>query len=61
MSPDDSRVPIVVGVTSFVLSVAFLAVSIRVYTRIFVIRQFGMDDWASVFAFVSFGKSSSSL
>ncbi|KAK7442888.1 hypothetical protein Landi51_09436 [Colletotrichum acutatum] len=52
MSPDDSRVPIVVGVTSFVLSVAFLAVSIRVYTRIFVIRQFGMDDWASVFAFL---------
>ncbi|KZL78555.1 integral membrane protein, partial [Colletotrichum tofieldiae] len=49
--PTDSRVPTVIGVTSFVLSVAFLAVSIRIYIRLYVLRQFGVDDWAAVFAF----------
>ncbi|OHF03866.1 hypothetical protein CORC01_00728 [Colletotrichum orchidophilum] len=52
MNPDESRAQMVIGVACFVLSVAFLAVSIRVYTRVLVIRQFGIDDWASVFAFL---------
>lgn len=50
--PNDSRVGLVIAVTSSVLTVAFVAVALRVYTRAVLLRQFGMDDWATVFAFL---------
>ncbi|TQN66406.1 hypothetical protein CSHISOI_09012, partial [Colletotrichum shisoi] len=53
LDPTNSRGPMLVGVTSFVLSVAFVAVSLRIYVRTCLIRQVGMDDWASVIAFVN--------
>ncbi|OBR04232.1 Integral membrane protein [Colletotrichum higginsianum IMI 349063] len=52
IDPTDSRGPLLVGVTSFVLSVAFVAVSLRIYVRSCLIRQIGMDDWASIIAFL---------
>ncbi|KAJ0385122.1 hypothetical protein COL922a_007005 [Colletotrichum nupharicola] len=50
-NPNDSRQTLIIGVTSFVLSVAFLAVTIRTYTRAFLLRQFGIDDGAAIFTF----------
>ncbi|KAF4831729.1 Satratoxin biosynthesis SC1 cluster protein 4 [Colletotrichum siamense] len=51
INPNDSRQTLIIGVTSFVLSVAFLAVTIRTYTRVFLLRQFGIDDGAAIFTF----------
>ncbi|KAF9871864.1 hypothetical protein CkaCkLH20_10798 [Colletotrichum karsti] len=53
IDPSESRQTLIVGVTAFVLSVAFLAVSIRTYTRALMLRQFGLDDWTAIFTFVS--------
>lgn len=32
---------------------AFVAASLRCYTRAFLVKSFGLDDWAMVAAFVS--------
>ncbi|KAJ0164648.1 hypothetical protein CTA2_527 [Colletotrichum tanaceti] len=52
LDPNQTRGPLMVGVTIFVLSIAFLAVSLRIYVRGFLIRQIGMDDWAAIVAFL---------
>lgn len=41
-----------ITVVAVVLGVATLAVSLRVYARAVMIRQFGYDDWAAVVALV---------
>ncbi|KAL0932641.1 uncharacterized protein CTRU02_211604 [Colletotrichum truncatum] len=51
IDPNETRQPLIIGVTAFVLSIAFLAVSIRTYTRAVMLRQFGMDDWAAIGTF----------
>ncbi|KAK1966843.1 hypothetical protein LY78DRAFT_577598 [Colletotrichum sublineola] len=48
----DSRVPTSIGAISFVLTVAFIAVALRTYTRFFLLKQPGIDDWAAVFTFL---------
>jgi hypothetical protein len=50
--PYESRQTTVIGVTTFVLAVTAIAVSLRVYTRAFILRQFGVDDWIAVVTFV---------
>jgi hypothetical protein len=49
----DDRSPVVIGSVVFCLVVATVAVSLRIYTRKFVINQLGIDDYFSVFALVS--------
>ncbi|TDZ16005.1 Satratoxin biosynthesis SC1 cluster protein 4 [Colletotrichum orbiculare MAFF 240422] len=51
IDPNASRQGLIIGVVTFVLSVTFLAVAIRTYTRGFFLRQFGMDDWAAIGTF----------
>lgn len=48
----DSRVPTVIGVVTFTLSVATLFVGLRIYTRAVVIKQLGYDDLCAVIALV---------
>ncbi len=56
-NPNESRVPTIVAVTSFVLRVAAVAVSLGIYTRAVILKQLGIDDWMAVFTFV--GRTSS--
>ncbi|EFQ36740.1 hypothetical protein CGRA01v4_08471 [Colletotrichum graminicola] len=45
----DSRASTAIGVVSTVLSVTFLVVALRIYTRLCILKQIGMDDWAAMF------------
>lgn len=47
----ESRVGTVIGTTSFLLCLAATVVGLRIYTRAFIIRQMGPDDWAAIIAF----------
>lgn len=49
----ESRQATVIGVTCFVLTVATLAVAARLYTRAFIIRTVGIDDYMAVVSLVS--------
>lgn len=49
----DSRVPTVIGVIAFTLTVATAAVSLRIYTRKFIVNQVGIDDYFAILALVS--------
>ena len=51
--PSESRVITIVAIVAFVLTIAATAVALRVYTRICVLKQFGIDDWAAIVTFVS--------
>ncbi|KAF6804695.1 hypothetical protein CMUS01_14788 [Colletotrichum musicola] len=51
IDPNETRGPLIVGVTCFVLSVAFFCVALRTYTRAFMLRQFGIDDGIAIFTF----------
>lgn len=53
VSPADSRAGITIGVVTLVLTVASIAVGLRVYVRAFLIKQFGLDDCAAIASFVS--------
>ena len=53
VSPEDSRAGVTIGVVILVLTIASIAVGLRVYTRAFVIKQFGWDDFAAIASFVS--------
>lgn len=47
---DRSWVPITVVTAT--LSIATFCVCLRIYVRAFIIRRFGVDDWAAVIAIV---------
>ncbi|CAI0653346.1 unnamed protein product [Colletotrichum noveboracense] len=47
----DSRRAVMVGVTSFAFALALLAVIMRTYTRVFLLRRFGIDDGAAILTF----------
>ncbi|KAL6401912.1 hypothetical protein AUP68_14369 [Ilyonectria robusta] len=49
----ESRKSTIIAIVSSVLTVAFLLVSMRVYTRAVILRNFGIDDWSCIFAFIS--------
>lgn len=49
----ESRKSTIIAIVSSVLTVAFLLTSMRLYTRAVILRNFGIDDWACIFAFVS--------
>ncbi|KAH7008820.1 hypothetical protein EDB80DRAFT_717523 [Ilyonectria destructans] len=49
----ESRKSTIIAIVSSVLTVAFLLVSMRVYTRAVLLRNFGFDDWCCIFAFIS--------
>ncbi|KAH7349622.1 hypothetical protein B0T11DRAFT_289572 [Plectosphaerella cucumerina] len=50
--PHDSRKGVIIGVTAFTLTVAFITVALRVYTRAVILRQFKLDDYTAVVAFL---------
>jgi hypothetical protein len=52
LEPDESRATLAIAITSSVLGVAFVAVVLRIYTRAFVIKNVGWDDYAAVISFV---------
>jgi hypothetical protein len=52
LDPNESRKTLIIIVISGLLAVSFLSVSLRLYTRTFLIKQFGWDDAAAIFAFV---------
>jgi hypothetical protein len=52
VDPHDSRKGVIIGVTAFTLTVAFITVALRVYTRAVILRQFKLDDYTAVVAFV---------
>lgn len=49
---EESRAGVTVAVTTLVVGLAFAAVATRIYTRAFLLKQMGPDDWASICAFV---------
>lgn len=49
----DTRVPTVIAVIAFTLTVATAAVGLRIYTRKYIINNMGFDDYFAVFALVS--------
>jgi hypothetical protein len=51
--PNESRAGLIIGITTFVVTVAGIAVTTRAYTRACILRQFGLDDWLAIVAFVS--------
>ncbi|KAH8170403.1 hypothetical protein LIA77_09184 [Sarocladium implicatum] len=51
LDPNESRKTLIIIVISGLLAVSFLSVSLRLYTRTFLIKQFGWDDAAAIFAF----------
>ncbi|TVY65604.1 hypothetical protein LSUE1_G007941 [Lachnellula suecica] len=50
----ENRGPQVTGVTTFFLLLSTLTILARCYCRTFVIRGFGLDDWAAIVAWVFF-------
>jgi hypothetical protein len=54
MDPNESRADTIIGVVSFVLTVAATALGLRIYTRRVLLKQFGLDDWLACVAFVSY-------
>ena len=48
----ESRVPIVIGVIILTLSVATIAVGLRIYTRKVILNSLGIDDFFAVFTLV---------
>lgn len=48
----ESRGPVIRTVTWLGVIIPFIFVVLRVYTRVFVRKVFGMDDWVIVFAMV---------
>lgn len=56
LAPRDAR-PIdmrqeIVGATAAVLTCATIVTVLRAYVRRLVLRQWGMDDWASMFSYI---------
>jgi len=49
----ESNLPWILGLTSLFHSIALLFVGLRVYTRLFHVRSFGMDDALIVVSMVS--------
>ena len=49
----ESRGPTIRAVTWLSVLLPLLVVSLRVYTRVFVRKVFGLDDWVIVFSLVS--------
>jgi hypothetical protein len=49
----ETRQATIIGIVTMVLSIAATAVALRVYTRGFLLKQFGLDDGLACFAFVS--------
>jgi hypothetical protein len=45
--------PVVQSVTIAVLVIAWIAVGLRYYVRIFMVKSFGMDDWFITLTLVS--------
>ncbi|KAF5020469.1 hypothetical protein F66182_7508 [Fusarium sp. NRRL 66182] len=48
----ESRSPVIRSVTWLSVILPFIFVSLRVYTRLFVRKVFGLDDWVIVFALI---------
>jgi len=48
----DNRGPLIAAVGILFLVLTWVAVSLRCYVRIFMIKSFGLDDWLSVAALV---------
>lgn len=48
----ESKAYVPIAAVAVTLSLTTAAVSLRTYTRIYMIRQFGMDDWAAIVALV---------
>ena len=51
--PSETRAPTVIGVVSFLCTLAATAVGLRVYTRWRLIKQFGIDDGLACLSLVS--------
>lgn len=49
----ETRGPMIRAVTWLSVILPFILVSLRVYTRVFVRKVFGLDDWVIVFSLVS--------
>lgn len=48
----ENRAPQVTGVAALFLVLSTLTILARSYCRIFVVKGFGLDDWAAVIAWV---------
>ena len=52
IDPTESKKTLIYAVISGMLGVAFVSLCLRLYTRAVLIKQFGWDDGAAIFAFV---------
>jgi hypothetical protein len=53
LDPNESRAGVIIGVVCFVLAVASTALALRIYTRGFLLKKLGPDDYIACFAYVS--------
>ncbi|KAH8160294.1 hypothetical protein CIB48_g7948 [Xylaria polymorpha] len=51
--PHDNMAHVIIGVAVAVLSIASLSVGLRIYTRAYVVRLIGVDDYLSILALPS--------
>jgi hypothetical protein len=57
---DESRAAVPIAVVIVMLTATIGVVGTRVYTRGYMLHQFGMDDWASIVAVVCFSQPKTS-
>lgn len=50
--PIEGRGPQLLGVVSFFFALSTFAIILRCYCRIVMVKNFGVDDWFAVFAWV---------
>jgi len=55
------RGPEVVGVYSFFLALTTLTIFLRVYCRLVLVKNFGLDDWFGVIAWVQIAQTRNSF
>lgn len=48
----ESRAWVPIAVVTSTLTIATISVCLRVYTRAFMLRSFGKDDWAAIIAVI---------
>ena len=46
------RGPQLLGAATFLIALSTITIALRAYTRAFVVKSFGLDDWFAVIAWV---------
>ena len=57
VSPDDPGIgPLMIGIMWTFTCLAMIAIALRLYVRIFIVKKLGLDDWFMMIAGVSISR-----